>query len=477
MRILFISSEVHPFAKSGGLADVAAALPAALRAAGHDVLTVMPAYGSIDRVAHGITRLAQLEDIELSFGPNRGRWSGYAHEATRTIFVSIPELFERGYLYGHEKDEPVRWAALSHAALQLPELLGWQPHIVHCNDWQTGLVPLLVNGLRTSRMFSKAATVMTIHNMAYQGRFGSLAIGQLGLGALESELHQQHRDEGYIGFLETGLMHADLITTVSPTYAAEIQTPEGGAGLDGLLSERSDAVVGILNGIDTDEWNPATDEFIPATFDASDLSGKQQNRRALLERLGLDTTEGPPVVGIITRLAHQKGIDLMDAPLRHFLSTWDLRIAVLGSGERQYEQLFERLAVSYPDRVGFHNGYDNQLAHLIEAGSDIFLMPSLYEPCGLNQMYSLASGTLPVVRRVGGLADTVVDVDEPNGTGFVFDHYTEDGLGWALGRALDMHTRPDEWRAVVERAMAIDNSWAERAEEYTDLYATLIDRP
>ncbi len=476
MRVLFVSSEVHPFAKTGGLADVAAALPAALREAGHDVVTVMPGYGSIEPREHGIRKVSRLTDLELTFGPNRGRWNGYAHEETKTIFVHIPDLFERGYLYGHEQDEPVRWAALSHAALQIPDLLGWQPHVVHCNDWQTGLIPLLIKGLRDDPIFAKAATVMTIHNLAYQGRFGSLAIGQLGLGDLESKLAVAHRAEGYIGFLETGLTHADVITTVSPTYAEEIQTPEGGAGLDTLLAARSDAVVGILNGIDTGEWDPATDELIPATYDASDLSGKKLDRQALLERLGLDSTEGPPVVGVITRLAHQKGIDLMDAPLRHFLTTWDLRVAVLGSGERRYEQIFERLAADFPDRVGFHNGYDDRLAHLIEAGSDVFLMPSLYEPCGLNQMYSLAYGTLPVVRRVGGLADTVVDVDEPGGTGFVFDHYTEDGLGWALGRALDLHTRPIEWTKVVKRAMAIDNSWSERAAEYADLYESLDRR-
>jgi starch synthase len=471
MRILFVSSEVHPFAKTGGLADVAAALPAALRGRGEDVVTVMPLYRSVDRT--GLRPIPELTDVELTFGPNSGTWSGLAHDATRTILIDIPVLYDRDYLYGHAEDEPIRWAALAHVSMQLPTVLGWQPHIVHSNDWQTGLIPLLIQARRDEPMLSRTRTVMTIHNLGYQGHFGSLAAGRLGLEGLEHELHQDHFDDGYIGFLETGLLHADAITTVSPTYAEEIQTPEGGAGLDWLLDQRSAVVTGILNGIDSDEWNPETDAVIPANYDASDLSGKKVSRTVLLEGFGLDTTSGPPVVGVITRLAYQKGIEIMEAPLRHFLHTWDLRLVVLGSGEQRYEELFEGLATEFPDKVGFYCGYNNDLAHLIEAGSDIFLMPSLYEPCGLNQMYSLVYGTLPVVRRVGGLADTVIDASLPDGNGFVFDEFSENALGTALGRALDLHTRPAEWNELVQRAMAQDFSWGERADEYIGLYRSL----
>ena len=471
MRILFVSSEVHPFAKTGGLADVAAALPAALRAQGEDVVTVMPLYRGVDRT--GLRPIPQLTDVELTFGPNSGTWSGLAHDATRTILIDIPVLYDRDYLYGHSENEPIRWAALAHVSLQLPTALGWQPHIVHCNDWQTGLIPLLIEGQRHEPMLSRAKTVMTIHNLGYQGHFGSLAVGRLGLEGLEHRLHQDHLDDGYIGFLETGLLHADAITTVSPTYAEEIKTPEGGAGLDWLLTQRSDVVTGILNGIDTNEWNPATDSLLPATYSSGDMAGKQTNRTALLEAFDLDTTPGPPVVGVITRLAYQKGVEIMEAPLRHFLHTWDLRIVVLGSGEQRYEDMLTKLADDFDDKVGFYAGYNNDLAHLIEAGSDVFLMPSLYEPCGLNQMYSLVYGTLPVVRRVGGLADTVIDVSEPNGNGFVFDEFSEHALGTALGRALDLHTRPKEWEKVVRRAMAGHFSWAERAVEYKRLYESL----
>lgn len=474
MRVLFVASEVHPYIKTGGLADVAAALPAALRSLGHDVVTLLPLYRQVDRERHGLRPIEQLTDVPLSFGPNHGNWSGWAHDASRTILVELPELYDRDYLYGHDEDEAIRWAALSHVALQLPGLLGWQPHIIHCNDWQTGLLPVLIEGRRSDPLLAKTRTVMTIHNLGYQGHFGSLIVGRLGLEGVEHRIHQNHLADGYIGFLETGLLASDAITTVSPTYAAEIQTPEGGAGLDWLLRQRSDAVFGILNGIDDAEWNPASDDLIPANYSIDDMKGKATNRIALLERLELDATPGPPVIGIITRLAYQKGIEIMEAPLRHFLHTWDVRVAVLGSGEQRYEAMFAKLADDFPDRVGFFNGYDNELAHLIEAGSDVFLMPSLYEPCGLNQMYSLAYGTAPVVRRVGGLADTVVDASEEGGTGFVFDEFSEHALGTALGRALDLHTKHAEWRALLNRGMSQSFSWEDRAEDYVSLYRSLV---
>lgn len=473
MRILFVASEVHPFAKTGGLADVAAALPAALRSLGHDVVTLMPLYGQIDRDRYGLRPIEQLSDVALSFGPNHGTWTGWAHDATRTILVDMPEMYERDYLYGHDEDEPIRWAALSHVALQLPSLLRWQPHVIHCNDWQTGLLPVLIEGSRSDPLLAKTRTIMTIHNLGYQGHFGSLNVGRLGLEGVEYRIHQDHLADGYIGFLETGLLAADAITTVSPTYADEIQTPEGGAGLDWLLRQRSNVVFGILNGIDDTEWDPATDDLIAANYSIEDMLGKAVNRNALLARLELDATSGPPVIGIITRLAYQKGIEIMEAPLRHFLHTWDVRVAVLGSGEQRYEAMFAKLAHDFPDHVGFHNGYDNELAHLIEAGSDVFLMPSLYEPCGLNQMYSLAYGTAPVVRRVGGLADTVVDASEPDGTGFVFDEFSEHALGTAIGRALDLHTKHALWRDLVQRGMAQRFSWGDRAEDYASLYRSL----
>lgn len=471
MRILFVSSEVHPFAKTGGLADVATALPAALREQGEDVVTVMPLYRSVERT--GLRPIPELTDVPISFGPYSGTWSGLAHDASRTILIDIPEMYDRDYLYGHGDDEPIRWAALAHVSLQLPTVLGWQPHIVHCNDWQTGLIPLLIQGRRHQPMMSRAKTVMTIHNLGYQGHFGSLAVGRLGLEGLEDRLHQDHLDDGYIGFLETGLLHADAITTVSPTYAEEIKTPEGGAGLDWLLAQRSDVLTGILNGIDVAEWDPKTDTRITANYDADDLTGKAANRATLLEGFQLDATPGPPVVGVITRLAYQKGIEIMEAPLRHFLHTWDLRLVVLGAGEQRYEEMFQQLAEDFRDKVGFYCGYNDDLAHLIEAGSDIYLMPSLYEPCGLNPMYSMVYGTLPVVRRVGGLADTVIDASLPDGNGFVFDEFSENALGTALGRALDLHTRPVEWNELVLRAMAQDFSWAERADEYRALYRSL----
>jgi starch synthase len=348
--------------------------------------------------------------------------------------------------------------------------------VVHANDWQTGLAPVYVRGVYAGNpVLGGTPTIITIHNMGYQGSFGASAVADLGLEGTEGMLHQEHLRAGRVNFLESAVLHASFVTTVSPTYAHEIQTQEGGFFLDGLLRIRTSTVAGILNGIDTLEWNPRTDRLIPYRYSERSLWRKEWDKRALLEQVGLTHTPGVPVVGIITRLVEQKGIDLMPDPLGHFLDTWDLRVVALGSGHRRYEDMFRSLADRHPGKLAFVNGYDVALSHRIEAGSDIFLMPSLYEPCGLNQMYSLAYGTAPVVRRVGGLADTVAHFDPATGTGtgFVFDHYTVDGLGWALGQALTLHTDRRSWQILQRNAMAEDNSWERRAGEYEALYRRL----
>jgi starch synthase len=473
VEVLFLSSELVPYSKTGGLADVAGALPAALRAGGHRVLAVTPLYGSIDRA--GLVPGEVGGEVQLGF--HRLSWSGWTDPAGTTWFVDIPGLYDRGSLYTNGGDEHLRFAALGEASLQLAHARGWPIGIVHCNDWQTGLVPATLRGRWAHHpVLGRAGVVMTIHNLGYQGRFGAGVAGSLGLDGHEYLLHRDHLADGYVSFLETGILHADVITTVSPTYAREIQTPEGGAGLDGPLEARSDDVVGILNGIDSTEWNPRLDRLIPARFSAKSLWRKELNKEALLTGAGLEYRKHVPVIGIVTRLAHQKGIEIMRGPLLHFLETWDLRLVVLGSGQPEYEAFFRWLTERHPDKAVFVNGYDNRLSHLIEAGSDLFVMPSLYEPCGLNQMYSLAYGTIPVVRRVGGLADTVVqaDVETGTGTGVVFDDFTEDGLGWALGRALTMHLDRRGWQLIQRNGMAIDNSWAQRAEQYLELYRRVL---
>lgn len=470
--VLFLASEIVPYAKTGGLADVAGALPAALTDLDCNVVTMMPLYGTVDR-----SSLVHHPDWSgrVELGPARYDWTIWEDPHGHTRFVDIPQLYERSAYYTHDWDEHLRFAAFSVAALEHAVATGLEPDVIHANDWQTGLIPALVKGPFASKL-KRPATVFTTHNLGYQGRFDGSVAGTLGLEEHLDLLHAGHLNEGYVSLLETGLLHADWITTVSATYAREIQTPEGGAGLDELLRSRADRVVGILNGIDREEWNPRTDRLIPHRYSAKSLWRKELDKEALMGHFGLEYRKHVPVIGMVSRLAMQKGVDLINDPFRHFLETWDIRLALIGSGEARYEQMLHQLAADHPDKVGFFAGYDNQLTHLVEAGSDIFLMPSLYEPCGLNQMYSLAYGTIPVVRRVGGLADTVeqADASTGSGTGVVFDHYDSQAVGWALGRALSMHLDRRGWQTIQKNGMAIDNSWQERAGEYLQLYQRAI---
>jgi starch synthase len=471
--VLFLASEIVPYAKTGGLADVAGALPGALRHRGVPVVSMMPLYGSVDR--SGLLHRPEWSG-RVELGPAVCDWTIWEDPAGHTRFVDVPALFERDGLYTHDWDEHLRFAVFCNAALDHAVASKMRPDVIHANDWQMGLIPALVAGPYAERL-GHPVTVFTIHNLAHQGRFDASVADSLGLGEHVGLLHGDHLRDGYVSFLETALLHANWITTVSPTYAHEIQTPAGGAGLDELLRNRSGRLVGILNGIDVHEWNPRTDPHIPAHYSVRSLWRKELDKEALLRKFGLEYRKHVPVIGMVTRLAQQKGIDLIELPFRHFLETWDVRFALIGSGEQQHEQMLRRLASDHPDKVGFFAGYDNALTHLVEAGSDIFLMPSLYEPCGLNQMYSLAYGTIPVVRRVGGLADTVeqADVSIGAGTGVVFDHYDSNAVGWALGRALTMHLDRRGWQTLQRNGMAIDNSWDERAQEYLELYRRAVE--
>lgn len=459
MRVAFLSSEVAPWSKTGGLADVAGSLPAALRDLGVEVLTLTPLHRTID---------PDTTAPQPSF--LAGEYPVTPRRHGDVVFLDIPALFDRPAIYSDDSDEHLRYAVFQHAALRYLSIHDWRPDVIHCNDWQSGLVPGLLKGpYSADPVVGGTPTVYTIHNLGYQGRFDAEHINDLGFG--------DHRDliggtppDGQVSFMKTALNHADLITTVSPTYAREIQTPEGGAGLDGLLQSRSASVIGILNGIDTTVWNPSTDRHLPYRYGARSLWRKEWDKRELLAGFGLPYTAGVPVMGMVSRLAWQKGIEIMRGPLLHFLGTWDVRFVMLGSGEIRYEDFFRWLAAEHPDKVAFHRGFSEPLSHRIEAGADIFLMPSMYEPCGLNQMYSLAYGTAPVVRRTGGLADTVQHVEGDSGTGFVFEHFTEDGLGWAIGQALTLHTDRRAWQNLQKRQMQVDNSWARRAGEYLAAY-------
>ncbi|MFU8803861.1 MAG: glycogen synthase, partial [Bradymonadaceae bacterium] len=391
-------------------------------------------------------------------------------------FVHCPALYARGSIYGNAPDEHRRFLTLSLAALLASQRMGFAPDILHCHDWQTAMLPLILKTrFKWDRLFASTRTLLTIHNMNYQGGFSSDILPDLNLQGSEHLLHQDLLRQGRINFLLHGVLYADGISTVSPTYAHEIQTPEHGAGMEPFLKARSSTVVGILNGVDYDEWSPEKDKHIAHHYSADDLSGKEKNKQDLLRKMGLPYVEGVPLVGIVSRLASQKGFELVPGALPALLAGRDVQMIVLGSGEHRLEEMFTSLQRAYPKQVSFYRGFSNPLAHMIEAGSDIFLMPSKYEPCGLNQMYSLRYGTVPVVHRTGGLADTVQQWNhhERTGTGFVFDHHDASGLRWALGTALKVYRDQSAWRALMANGMAMDYSWDNQARVYEQLYSRL----
>jgi starch synthase len=473
MRILFIASEVAPFSKTGGLGDVAGALPAALAALGHDVKIVTPRYADIKDGRLQPTGHSLL--VRFPFGEERGPiLSVRLSERLEVLFLENQRFFGRAGIYGDASgefgDNHRRFAYLSMGALQAAQRLGFIPDIVHSNDWQTGLVGVgLRRGFEASPM-GRARGVFTIHNLAYQGQFGKDVMEELGLpwDLFTSEAGLEFHDT--VNFLKGGLNFADAITTVSPTYAREIQTPELGANLDGLLRRLQGKVSGILNGIDADEWNPEADPLLPARYSLQDMAGKAECKRALLARAGLADTDAP-VFGIVTRLAYQKGIDLLLEVMPAALQA-DIRFVGVGSGEGHYEQGLRELQERFPQQVGVYLGFDKPLSHLVEAGADFFLMPSRYEPCGLNQMYSLRYGTVPIVRATGGLVDTVEGGLE--GNGILFEAFHRSALLAAIRRALALYADPPRLESFRRRGMERDFSWAVSARRYESLFASLL---
>lgn len=471
-----VASEAHPFAKTGGLAEVLGALPAALARLGHDVTVLLPQYRGIDLPGATTTRHAFAlagRTVAVAFVEKR------LDNGVRAVLVDEPELYDREGLYGaHGRDYPDngwRFAVLSRAALEYARMTGRRPSILHAHDWQTGLMSVYQKMLFSSDpIVGGVPSVFTIHNIAFQGVFGTSALPALGLG---QELLDINALEywGHISFLKGGVNFSEKITTVSPTYALEILTPEYGFGMEGVLQRRRDDLLGILNGIDTDRWNPAADAFVASHFSRADLSGKQGAREQLLEELQLpaDPERTRPIIGVISRLTDQKGFDLV-AAAAHELMSLDATWTMLGSGEGRYEHLWRTMAARYPDRVSATIGFDERLAHLIEAGADIFLMPSRFEPCGLNQMYSLRYGTVPVVRGTGGLQDVVRDETEPGANGFKFSDYNAGAMVAALRRALDAYREPARWQALQHTGMEQDFSWDVSAREYVKVYRSTI---
>ena len=484
LKICFAASEVAPFAKTGGLADVAAALPRQLHRLGHDVRLFMPLHSSIDGSGHELGPVEFARDVPLRLGDRQSTFSlrttTLPDSDLAVYFVDCPELFRRPTIYTQAPDEARRFAFFDRAVIESCQRMGWGPDLFHCNDWHTGLLPLLLKTVyEWDRLFGGSKTLMTIHNIGYQGMFPGGEIDALGLGAYRHLFDQDDLRRDRMSFLRTGLIYADVLTTVSPTYAREIQTDAYGMGLQSLLRARSQRLTGILNGVDYDEWSPEKDRFIPHRYSRRRMEGKLKNKRHLQLEMGLPEDTDPPLMGVVSRLTGQKGFDLCFAVLPEMLATSDLRLVALGSGEERYEELFGWLQRRFPGRAVYYRGYNNELAHLIEAGADMFLMPSRYEPCGLNQMFSMRYGTVPIVRRTGGLADTVSQFDENRGTGtgVVFEHHNPDGLRWALGRALELYRKPESWTTLVRNAMAQDYSWEKQAQAYLRLYAWLIGRP
>ncbi len=472
MRILMVASEAAPFAKTGGLADVGTALPRALVRLGHSVDVVIPRY-------RGITAGKPVGQVSVPLGRQVTKTPVFAvtEAGVRTCFVDHPEYYDRDHLYGVDgrdyPDNPERFAFLSRAALEWASGATEPYDAVHAHDWQAGLVPVFLRAFTDSPALRGVSTMFTIHNLAYQGIFDARWLPRLGLSG--SLMHADALEySGRISLLKAGLMFSRVLTTVSARYAQEIQTPEYGNGFDGILRSRSNDLVGIRNGIDYREWDPARDSYLPEPFDASRLEHKAASKRMVLDMFGFsadETTLRRPLIGLISRLVDQKGFDLL-AELVTELPRLDASFVLLGTGERRYEELWLSLAERHPGRIAVRIGFDEALAHRIEGGADLFLMPSRFEPCGLNQMYSLRYGTIPVVHATGGLYDTVRNYDATtgSGTGFSFDEYSPRALINTLREALDVYADKAVWRRMQLAGMREDFSWDASAREYVTMY-------
>lgn len=479
--ICYVASELAPLAKTGGLADAAAGLCGFLGTRGHDVRPFLPLYRRIRDAGLDLCRSPELQGIDLEFGRTRYRadvlTAPLEDGNVRVYLVDCPELYDRLELYGSERDEHLRFALLSRVAIEACQRMQWRPDVFHLNDWHTALLPLyLKTAYAWDRLFAGTRTLLAIHNLAYQGVFPLDTLVDLDLVRERHYLAREDLHRGRVNFLDTGLRHADRLVTVSRTYAEEIQTPELGAGLDRLLRQRGDVLSGIVNGVDYAQWSPETDPLLPANYSAEDLAGKAEVKRLLLEEFDLAPADGAPLLGVVSRFTDQKGLELLVEILPELLANHDLRLVALGSGAPQLEQSFEAMRDRFPTRMGVVIGFDNALAHRIEAGADAFLMPSRYEPCGLNQMYSLRYGTVPIVRRTGGLADTVAPFDRSTGigTGFLFDAFAPQALGEAIRDALEVWESPEAWARLRRNGMAEDFSWERQGLEYELLYADMI---
>lgn len=476
MKILFVTPELAPWSKAGGLGDATAALGKALAALGHEVRAVTPLYGSVPG-REGMSTF--IESLKVGVGGDPSKAA--CRVRTLTVakgfdawFIEHEDFYGSREIYPTREDAAERAAFYGRAGLDACLSTNWTPDIVHCHDWTAGLVPVLLNTTLKSSALGQSASVITIHNLQHQGLYPRRIMSYLGLPEfLWTPLELECL--GGVNFLKGGILHARRVITVSPTYAQEILTPAFGYGLDDVVRRRSRDLLGILNGVDRDEWNPLEDKHIAKGFSAKDSGGKSACKQALLRELNLATDRQLPVFGVVSRLWDRKGLDLAVQVLPKYLRDGMIQFVLLGSGDAVLENEFRRLAADFPELCAVRIGYDNGLSHRIEAGSDFFLMPSRFEPCGLNQMYSMAYGTLPVVRATGGLADTVSPWDgKQGGTGITFQHADVAGIDWAIQRALELYQQPEAFKAVQRKAMEREFSWSKAATGHVACYQSAL---
>ncbi len=483
LKILFISSEVVPYAKSGGLADVSGALPTALQEAGMDVRIVMPLYSVVKRSM--LNKAPVINELPVSIGDMTLLTDIYETRSRKRVpawFIEREDLFSRPNLYGDSNgdyyDNLERFSFFSHAALRISQKLKFKPDIIHCHDWQTGLIPALLKGPYSGKFFSDVPVLFTIHNMGYQGIFPGHKLPATGLDSSDY-FHQEGLEYwGNISLLKSGIVYADAVTTVSPTYAEEVQSSEFGLGLEGVLANKKDSLFGILNGVDYGVWSPEKDDLIARNYSAKNMSGKTLCKKDLLEEMDLDPVlKNKPLFGMVSRLDKQKGLDLLLDILDELIAL-DSGFVLLGSGDKYIESAILDAAKRHKGKIGIGTGFNDPLAHKIIAGSDIFLIPSRYEPCGLTQMYALKYGTVPLVRATGGLNDTVFQYDTNTGTGngFKFKSADSEELLKSIRQAVALHRDNAEWKKLVSNGMKENFSWKNSAERYIDIYRELQEK-
>ncbi len=489
MRILLVSPEVFPFAKTGGLADVTGALPKKIAKLGHEVKVILPFYKIVEQKKFEFKNLdLKIPEILLADKNLKIKVKSFSDKNSNVevLFLDYRPFFYRKNLYldpktGQDyKDNDERFILFSKGVLEILKQMNWSPDIIHCNDWQSALIPAYLKTTHAGDPFFKGtATVFSVHNIAYQGIFPKDSFAKIGVAKNLFYPTSPFEFWGKLNFMKAGIVYADVINTVSQRYKEEIQkSSEFGYGLEGVLGSRSSDLYGILNGIDYFEWSPENDRYIPYRYSPEDLSGKEKNKIKLLEKSNLPKNQKDiPVLGIISRLADQKGFDLFEKVGEEILSL-DLKIVLLGTGDQKYHIYFLNLEKKYPEKIKVNLTFSNPLAHLIEAGSDMFLMPSKYEPCGLNQLYSLKYATVPIVRETGGLADTIEDFNPKTlkGTGFVFKNYDPDELLYAIKRALEVYKNKKVWKKLMLSGMAKDFSWEQSARKYVELYKIALKK-